>query len=75
MATLMKITPEQLRQAKKCGFKRKAPKKPKRGATVSAMENYIVRYNEWVKAAKSCKSQKETLARKKATLKKQIFGI
>jgi hypothetical protein len=39
------------------------------------MENYIVRYNEWVKAAKSCKSQKETLARKKATLKKQIFGI
>ena len=48
----LKFTPEQLIKAKKQGFKGKKPKKPKAKANLRTLENYIVRYNEYVKKIK-----------------------
>lgn len=52
MATLSKLSNEDLRKARKAKFKKKAPKKPKRNASVGVLENYISRHNDWVKEAK-----------------------
>jgi len=70
MASITKITTEDKRLARVGGFKRKAPKKPKAGATVSSLENYIGRYNDW---AKECKSRAAE-GRKKDNLKKMVMG-
>jgi hypothetical protein len=70
MATLAKLTSEQLREARKAGFKRKAPKKPKRGATLASMEAYVARHNEFVKEAKHAVSA----YKKRAHLAKAING-
>lgn len=51
--TISKISRDELRLARKGGFKRKKPKKPKQSASLSAMESWISRYNSWVKDAKS----------------------
>lgn len=51
--SLLKISADELRKSRKSGFKRKAPKKPKRSASVQVLENYISRYNSWVKDAKA----------------------
>lgn len=74
---LAQISSEELRKARKNGFKRKRPKKPKKSAGVGVLENFIVRHNEWVKDAKAAKAkvnEKNKAKEKKAALKKQIFG-
>ncbi len=69
MATLIKVSSEEIRKARKAGFKRKAPKKPKRTASVTTLENYISRHNEWAKELKSAGKNVD----KKKTLLKTIF--
>lgn len=76
MATLKsKPTSDQLRLARKGGFKGKRPKKPKAGATLNAMENWVSRYNDWVSKVhggiKNIK-EKEKSKSKRETLKRQI---
>lgn len=46
--TLKTYTDEELRQARKGGFKRAKLKKPKAGATLTQLENYVSRHNKWV---------------------------
>lgn len=70
MASLMKLSAEQLRLARKAGFKRKAPKKPKQSASLATMEGYVARHNQWVKDAKS----RIAGEKRREKLKKQIRG-
>ena len=67
MATINKFTPEELKLARKAGFKRKKPKKPST-KSYSSMENFISRYNEWVKDLKAAASN----GRKMEAMKKAI---
>lgn len=67
---LAKLSAEQLRLARKAGFKKKAPKKPKQSASLSTMESYVSRYNDWCKQAR----QKISDGKKRENLKKQIRG-
>jgi len=60
MATLAKITPADLSAARKAGFKKKRPKKPRASASLTTLENYVVRYNQWVKDARAKVSEKRT---------------
>jgi len=39
------------RRARLAGFRKKAPKKPK-GKSENSLENYLSRYNDWVKDMK-----------------------
>ena len=68
MATLKSISTKELSEARKAKFRRKKPKKPKQSATLSAMESYIERYNQWVSDAK----EKAKEYRAKEVLKKKI---
>lgn len=70
MAKIHKLSPDQLREARRAGFKKKQPKKPKRNAGMAAMENYILRHNAWVSDAK----RKISEQKKKDSLRKQIYG-
>jgi len=69
MASLKKISVDELRKARKSGFKRKSPKRPKRSAGLSVLESYIARYNAWVDDARS----KMRDASKRHKLQKQVF--
>lgn len=66
---LIKVSSDEIRKARKAGFKRKAPKKPKKSASLSTLESYVSRHNEW---AKSLKEAGRSLD-KKAKLVKAIF--
>lgn len=65
-----KFTADDLRNAKKAGFKRKPPKKPK-SKTFDSLSNYIVRYNDYVKDLKEA----ATKGRKLDNLKKAVKSI
>jgi len=67
MATLKKVSAEEIRQARKGGYKGKAPKKPK-NKTVTTLESYISRYNDWVDRVKAASKDFKKLE----SLKKQI---
>jgi len=67
MAKLASLSTEDQRKARKGGFKRKAPKKPK-SKTVNSIESYIDRHNQWVKDARAAITKHNKLE----TLKKQI---
>lgn len=67
---LSKLSAEDLRKARKAGFKKKAPKKPKQSASLATMEGYVARHNDWVKQAR----QKVADGKKREALKKQIRG-
>jgi len=67
---LTKVSPEEIRKARKAGFKRKAPKKPKRSASAQTLENYISRHNAWAKDLKAAGKNVD----KKKVLAKQIWG-
>lgn len=43
-----KPTSDQLREARKGGFKRKRPSKPKAGANYNTLANWAGKYNDWV---------------------------
>jgi len=68
MATIMTISAAELKAARKGGFKRKKPKKPKQSASLHVMENWVVRYNAWCKDAK----HKASEHKKAQKLKDQI---
>lgn len=65
------ISPDKLRSARKAGFKKKAPKKPKRSASLSAMENYLARVRDFNKEAQNAINS----AKKKIALRKKIHGV
>ena len=44
-----KPTSDEMRQARKAGFRRRRPKKPKMSSSKNALENYAGRYNDWCK--------------------------
>jgi len=49
--TVLKYSEEDKRNARKGGFKKKRPKKPK-SKTHASITSYIKRYNQWVKDLK-----------------------
>jgi len=55
-----KFTPEDLRNARKAGFKKKKPKKPKT-KTYNALERFQDRYNQWVKDLKAAATKGKKL--------------
>lgn len=55
-----KFTSEDLRNARKAGFKKKKPKKPKT-KTYNALSNYQERYNQWVKDLKAAATKGKKL--------------
>jgi len=65
---MKKFTAEELRKARKSGFRKKAPKKPKTSASVSTLESYVSRFNAYVDEMKA--KAKET--DKKDKLLKEI---
>jgi hypothetical protein len=66
----MALSAKELAEARKAGFKRKAPKKPKKNAGVTAFQSYLERVKEYERAAKA----KAAEFRKRETLKKRVFG-
>jgi hypothetical protein len=67
----MKTVSEKIKaEAKKAGKLPKAPKKPKQSASVTTLENYKRKHDAYVKKVSDLAAK----ARKKETLKKQIFG-
>ncbi len=71
MASIKKFTQDEMRLAKKAGFKRKKPKKPKASSTLSVQENYVSRYNAYVDEIK----RKAKDAKKKEAIRKQIDSV
>lgn len=72
---LKKLTPVELANARKAGYKKKKPKKPRVAATLNVLENYVVKYNEWVDGARAKikeQSKKESDAKKRVALSKAI---
>jgi len=65
MATISKLTDIELRAARSAGYKAKRPKKPKGGATLTVLENWVGRYNEWVRKAKAKTAEKKAKTTKK----------
>ena len=65
----MALSREDLRLSRKAGFKKKAPKKPKK-MTESNMMAYLSKYREWEKDAKIYAKQ----GRKLEGLKKQVHS-
>lgn len=72
MATVKKITADQLAKARKGGRLPKQPKMPK-SKTVKSLEAYTVRWNAWVdKVIAIGNSPKAKAKQKLASLKEQI---
>ena len=52
--TPIKVSPEEIRLARKAGFRKKKPKKPKMSASTHVKERWITsRWNPWAKEVKS----------------------
>jgi hypothetical protein len=71
----MKVTPNELKLARRAGFRRSKPSKPKGKFTENKFNNYVERYNTWAKEVKSAakegrklESARERLVRMKTTL-------
>lgn len=78
MAAIKKLSAAELSAARKAGFKRKKPKKPRAGASLSALENFVVKYNAWIDAARDkmkARREKEAAAAKRVALKSQIAKL
>lgn len=65
----MALTSKELKEARRAGFKRKAPKKPKRSAKLATLEAYAARLKDYEKDVKSAASEH----RKAEAIKKRIF--
>lgn len=70
MAQLASYSAEDLRNAKKAGFKAKKPKKPK-AKTHASLTGYVERYNDWVKRMKETAKKGKELK----TLREQIRRV
>jgi hypothetical protein len=66
----LKFSPEELRNAKKAGFKRKKPRKPK-SKTLAALTSFQERYNQYVKDMKQAASD----GKKLEALKKEVRNV
>jgi hypothetical protein len=69
MATISSISTEELRLARKGGFKNKKPKKPNGKASLSTLQNWVTRYNQWVKDAKKRASEYKTAQKLKDSIR------
>jgi len=47
-----KPTSEEIRDARRGGYKNKRPNKPKAGASLTVLENWETRYNNWCDGVK-----------------------
>jgi len=65
------ITNEQLKDARKAGFRRKKPRKPRASASKATFENFIKRWNEYCTEAK----RKAAEYRQREKLKDQVRKI
>ena len=65
--TISKFTPDELRNARKSGFKKKKPKL-KRSGSYTSIVGSVERYNNWVKELKNAASKGRILE----NLKRQI---
>jgi hypothetical protein len=70
MSTLKKLSEEKKALARKMGKLPKAPKKPSRSASLSAMQNYMARYNMYVDKVHGMAAKATSLK----AARKQIFG-
>lgn len=70
MAALLKVSESEKSLARKAGKLPKAPKKPKRNASLTVLDNYITRHNDYVKKIKD----RAAKSRRKEAVLKQIFG-
>jgi len=61
------FTTDEKRQARLSKFRKKAPKKP-RGKTESSLNNFLSRYNDWVKDLKEASKR----GKKLDDLKKEV---
>jgi hypothetical protein len=68
--TPQKVSPENLRIARKGGFKAKQPKKPKMNASTLVLERYVARHNDWVKRVNAAAADQ----RKREKLQKAVRG-
>jgi len=78
MAAIAKFTRDQLKNARKAGFRRKKPNKPKAGASLNSLEAWVLRYNDWVKDMKEKdREHKKNLTdkKKREKLKRDISGV
>jgi len=69
------ITADQLRKARKSGYKRKKPKKPSAKSSLTTLENWILRYNEWVRGAKESIAKRERKEKEEEKRKKLLQSI
>lgn len=75
MATPKKFSKSDLSKARKAGFKRKKPKRPKQSASLTVWENYVARWNNWVDDAKAKIKEKADKEREKEKKKKLITQV
>jgi hypothetical protein len=68
--SLKSVSAETMRKAAAFGKVPKPPKKPKKSASITTLENYIARHNAWAKRVHDMASQ----GAKEASLRKTIFG-
>ena len=74
--SISKFSAEDLRKARSAGFKGKKPKKGKL-PTMTSMNAYVDRYNDWVKRAKAKVSdhkKKEAEKKKLKDMKSKLRG-
>jgi len=67
---LKKVSESEKSAARKNGKIPTAPKKPKKGATLAALEKYVERHNAYVEKVKKLAAK----GGKRDALKKKIFG-
>lgn len=70
-SSLPRVSPEELKWARKAGAVPKRPAKPKAGASLTVMDNFLTRYKEWVKRVKSMAAD----GRRKDAVKKKIASL
>lgn len=68
--SLKKLSETSKAEARKVGKLPKAPKKPKQSASLTTLNNYIVKHNAYVDKVNAMAAE----YRKAATIKKAIFG-
>jgi hypothetical protein len=67
--TISKVSPEEIRNAKKAGFKKKKPKLKSTGS-YNAITGSIERYNEWAREVKSAAKKGTSLKSLKEMVKR-----
>lgn len=68
MAKLAQLSASEKTAARRAGYKRKAPAKPKSNASLAVLERYVERYNDWVKGARAAIAE----MKKRDALAKQV---